>query len=67
MPDDIWLDSIVAQLARQRDGHALTYEMLRRSREQLDLSFKILNIDVPAIWPREKPTLTSKSTTSNAR
>ena len=55
MPDDIWLDAIAAQLARQRDGYALTRDMLRRSREQLDLSFEILKTNVPANWPQKLP------------
>ena len=53
MPDTLeWVERhLAAKLDRLRRGNDLTVEMLRRSRECIDLSLELLKIDVPKAWP----------------
>ena len=53
MPDTSeWVERYLApRLDRLRRGNDLTVEMLRRSRDCIDLSLCLLKVAVPKVWP----------------
>ena len=55
MPDPSeWVERhLAAKLERLRHGNDVTLEMLRRSREHIDLSLDLLKDDVPKVWPEQ--------------